>query len=107
VKVEHLIYEDTVIAIALVSTRHHGEFVNLALRWLPPEGYVGTDGTTVTNLMEGATDWFIIPFTLAAAIGKTLVGQNAAGLDGFRDDGFRAMVSWLVEVEQLEDAMCY
>ena len=45
--------------------------------------------------------------TFGAAIGRTLVAQKAAGLPGFRDEGFKVMVSWLIDLEELEDAMCY
>ena len=108
-KVQHLVYEDTVIAVALVSTTHGHPSASLALRWLQPRPYTAKDGSTIepTNSMGGATDWFVVPVTYAAAIGRTLVEQNAAGLKGFDEDGFAALVSWLVDDQELHDSMCY
>ena len=57
--------------------------------------------------MGGETDWFILPNTLAAAVGRTMVQQKVAGLYGFQEPGFQVMVDWLVEFEELPDAMCF
>jgi len=58
--------------------------------------------------MGEATDWFVLPFSFAAPIGRKLVEQKAAGLPGFDEDGFASMVRWLVDlVGEVDDAMCY
>jgi hypothetical protein len=108
-KLLHVVYEDGVIAIALVSSSDGPPLPSLALRWLKPSPYTRKDGqiVQVTNHMGGETDWFVVPSTLAAAIGRTLVEQKTAGLPGFQDDGFAALVRWLVENEELPDSMSY
>ena len=108
-KLHHLVYEDGVIAVAMVFPAESSSAASLAIRWLKPRPYTGKDGqmVQVTNHMGGETDWFVVPSTLAWAVGRTLVEQKAAGLEGFEDDGFAAMVRWLVDDEQLPDSMCY
>jgi hypothetical protein len=107
--VQHLVYEDGVIAVAMVSPSDSPSLVGLAMRWLKPRPYTGKDGgiVQVTNHMGGETDWFVVPSTLAAAVGRRLVEQRAAGLAGFEADGFAALVRWLVEIEELPDSMSY
>jgi hypothetical protein len=106
----YVVYEDGVIAVALVApSTTTSPLMSLAIRWLAPRSYTGKDGQRVeaTNHMGGETDWFVVPATLAGAVGRTLVGQKAAGLDGFQSDGFAALVRWLVDCEELPDAMSY
>ena len=105
---QQLVYEDGNIAVALLSLED-GQSARLAVRWLDPPQYKGKDGRVhdTTNVMGGATDWFIVPLTFGTAIGRTLVEQNAAGLSGFDDAGFAALVQWLIASDELEDAMCY
>ena len=57
--------------------------------------------------MGGETDWFILPYSFSVAIGKYLIEQKTAGLQGFYDDGFTKMVNWMIEMEEIPDAMCY
>jgi hypothetical protein len=109
-KLQHIVYEDGVIAVALVSCSSDGPpLPSLALRWLKPRPYSRKDGQVVQvrNHMGGETDWFVVPSTLAAAVGRTLVEQKTAGLPGFQDEGFAALVRWLVQNEQLPDSMTY
>lgn len=106
------VYSDGVIAVALVAAdleRAEKNLMHLAVRWLPPLPYRDKAGNTVltTNVMGGETDWFYLPHTFGAAVGKKLVEQKAAGLESFQVDGFARMVSWLVEMKELDDAMCY
>ncbi len=111
-KVEHPIYEDGVIAVVLLAENASSakrSLFQIALRYLPPQSYVGKDGNTVkiTNWMGGETDWFIVPYSFGVAIAKSLIEQHVSGLSGFSEDGFGRMVSWLVEMEEVSDAMCY
>jgi hypothetical protein len=108
-KVQHAVYEDGVIGVALVSPSQSQSSISLAVRWLKPHSYARKDGQAVevTNHMGGETDWFVIPLTFAAAVGRTLVEQQAAGLPGFHSDGFAALVRWLVDDGELTDSMCY
>jgi hypothetical protein len=101
--IEHLVYEDGVVAVGLVEEEDHPNdlvFTHLALRWLAP-------GPNQTNYMGGETPWLVIPHTFACAIGRTMVQQKQAGLEGFEDDGFALLVKWLIESEELPDCMCY
>ncbi|HOI56503.1 MAG TPA: hypothetical protein PLP01_14740 [Phycisphaerae bacterium] len=106
---QDLVYDDGEMAIALVQRPSDSSGPHLALRWLAPQPCVDRDGKEVctTNLMGGETDWFIVPFSLAVGIARTLIEQKAAGLGNFNNDGFAKMVSWLVGLDQLQDAMCY
>jgi hypothetical protein len=108
-KVQQLVYDDGVIAVAMVLPTDSPSTQCMAIRWLKPHPYTGKDGriVQVTNHMGGETDWFVVPFTLAAAMGRSLVEQKAAGLAGFDTEGFAALVRWLVEDEELHDSMCY
>jgi hypothetical protein len=109
---KYIVYEDEVIAVGLRAENGEADerdLLELALKWLPPQPCRKKDGTIVqtTNMMGGETDWFLLPHTLGAAIGMKLVELRAGGLSGFKDDGFNRMLKWLVEMEHLQDAMCY
>ncbi len=108
IELKDLVYDDGDIAVALVQSSAGGSRRSLALRWLLPQPYQ-KDGKRVptTNLMGGETDWFIIPFSLAVGIARALIEQKAAGLSSFNDNGFSKMVSWLVDLEELNNSMCY
>jgi|HubBroStandDraft_2_1064218.scaffolds.fasta_scaffold112403_2 hypothetical protein len=108
-ELQQVVYEDGVIAVALVAPSASSSLSSLAIRWLAPRPYQGRDGlrVEVTNHMGGETDWFVVPSTLAGAVGRTLVEQKAAGLEGFESAGFAALVRWLVDCDELPDAMSY
>jgi hypothetical protein len=49
-------------------------------------------------------------YSFGVAVGRTLIEQKVAdcGLEGYFDEpGFKRMVRWLVEMEELTDSMCY
>ena len=106
------VYSDTVISVSLFAddeAKADKNLIHLAVRWLEPQPYRQKDGTLAptTNVMGGATDWFILPHSFGAVVGKRLVEQKVAGLAGFDEEGFAKMVAWLVDMEDLHDAMCY
>ncbi len=112
IKPKYIIYDDGVISVGLHAENTDADerdLIQVAIKWLTPQPYKQKDGTIVetTNLMGGETSWFLLPHTLGAAVGKKLTEQKTAGLSGFQDDGFNRMVKWLVEMEHLDDAMCY
>jgi hypothetical protein len=84
--------------------------MNLSPRWvdvLNDAGHEARHWTEIGNPRAPDSDLIaVLPFTFAAAVGRTLVSQKAAGLPGFAENGFGAMVSWLVDLEELDDAMC-
>lgn len=80
------VYEDGVIAVALIAEKEvdaEKYLFSLALRYQPPEVSF-KDGTAITptNKMDGETDWFILPHSFGTAIGKRLVEQKYRGLFG-------------------------
>ena len=110
--VEYLVYEDDVIAVKLsaIDTASEKVFLfHLAIRYLIPKNYQNKENKTieVTNMMGGETDWFILPYSFGIAIGKTLIEQKVSGLTGFDEGGFQRMVNWLIEMEEISDAMSY
>ena len=110
--INYLVYEDEVIAVKLlaenISKEQSGLFY-LAIRYLKPRDFNDKDGNVskTTNIMAGETDWFILPHSFAVAIGKTLIEQKVSGLDGFNEEGFKRMINWLIDMEEIKDAMCY
>jgi hypothetical protein len=112
---QYTVYQDGTIAVGLFAQNTAAEDKNplhLGLRWLRPEPLRRKDGQVVqtTNAMGGETQWFLLPNSLGAAVGRRLIEQKVAdrGLAQFFDEpGFRKMVSWLIEMEELSDAMCY
>jgi hypothetical protein len=110
--IEYLIYEDGVIAVMLLAENEvaaQKSLFTLAMRYLPPGSYRDKSDSLVkmTNCMGGETDWFILPYSFSVAIGRYLIEQKTAGLLGFSDDGFTKMVNWMIEMEEIPDAMCY
>lgn len=109
---KYIIYNDGVISVGLHvenTDADEKDLLQLAVKWLKPQPYKKKDGTIVktTNLMGGETSWFLLPHTFGAVVGKKLVEQKIAGLCGFQREGFNRMVKWLVEMEHLDDVMCY
>jgi hypothetical protein len=105
------VYEDGVIAIALVSETPESAkklLFNIAIRYLPPESYFKNgEVIATTNKMGGETDWFVIPFSFSSAIGRQLIEQKVSGLQGFNESGFSRMIEWLIEMNEIDDAMGY
>jgi hypothetical protein len=103
------LYSDSVIEVSLImGTRKEGVEA-IALKYLKPGDYKDKNSNTVmiTNAMGGETDRFILPFTFGAAIGKKLFEQHNAGLDGFDIEGINLLRKWLIEMEIIDDSMCY
>jgi hypothetical protein len=85
------------IAVALVSD---GSRTMMALRWC--------DGNERLEPWSGsATEWFVLPYTFASAIGSSLAQIHAGGTVDFDEDGFSKMVTWLAENEGIDDGICY
>jgi hypothetical protein len=83
--------------------------IALGLRWAPSGGYSGKDGQKVIieSAMGGETEWFILPFTFGAAMGRTLINLQAAGLANFGETGYRKMVDWLIDCGEVSNALSY
>ncbi len=103
------IYIDSVIEVVIVIEKLDNSSESIAIRYLKPENYKDKNGNEiiVTNSMGGETDWFILPFAFGATIGKKLIEQYFAGLEGFDNDGMEYLKKWLIDLEIIDDAMCY
>jgi hypothetical protein len=104
------VYNDGEIHVALLqsSLRSPGSY-HVGLRWLEPLPRRGKGGEVMefTNIMGGATEWFLLPHDLGVAVAKALLERHIAGLIGFDPEGIMKLVRWLVEAEELPDSMCY
>jgi len=104
-----IIYNDDVIEVCIIADSENPELKSIAIRYLTPANYNGKNGKEmqVTNAMGGETEWFVLPFTFGAAIGKKLFEQKNTGLQGFIEEGYQELRDWLIEMEEIDDAMCY
>ncbi len=106
---EQILYKDSVIEVKILTDRDNESLKSIALRYLKPGNYKGKDGQKVsmTNAMGGETDWFVLPHTFGTLIGKKLFEQYNAGLDGFDTKEIEILKNWLIDMEIIDDAMCY
>jgi len=104
-----ILYKDPVIEVKILTDDDNESVKSIALRYLKPGNYNGKDGqeVRVTNAMGGETDWFVLPHTFGAAIGKKLFEQYNAGLEGFDKREVEILKNWLIDMEVIDDAMCY
>jgi hypothetical protein len=110
-KVTHLIYDDGVIAVAMIASDElaaANQLFHIGVRWLAPKSY-RKDGVEVatTNVMDGETDWFLLPHTLGVGVAKALIERKAAEAKDFDGVAFSRMMTWLVKSEEVFDGMCY
>ncbi len=113
-KPNYVIYNDKVISIGLFAEDDESDkkdLLHLGMRWLKPEACSKEkQAINLTNCMRGETDWFLLPVTFGYAVGRTLIQQKSAdcGLTSyFNDDGYKRMINWLVEMEEITGAMGY
>ena len=105
----HILYKDSVIEVKILTDGDNESRKIIALRYLKTGSYKDKDGhaVLVTNAMGGETDWFLLPHTFGATIGKKLFEQYNAGLEGFDKRDVEILKDWLIEMEIIDDAMCY
>lgn len=98
-KLVTLIYPGSVgeIAVGLLKKDH---VTMMGLRWCAGNEHIAT-------WPGGETDWFLIPFTFASAIGRSLAELHATKHPEINSEGFDKMAEWLIENQGLNDAMCY
>jgi hypothetical protein len=112
---KYIVYDDGVISVGLFADDAEADqkhLLHLGMRWLHPESHQGKDGQLVetTNIMGGETQWFLLPHSFGVTIGRQLIEQKVADralADYFNEEAFKRMVAWLVEMEELSDALCY
>ena len=105
-----LVYDDDIISVGLFKEVSNEKTFHLAMKWNEPKPYIGKSGELVetSNFMNGETNWFILPFTFAVSISKTLIEQKNTGMSKFfKKEGFNLLVNWLIDMEAITDAMCY
>lgn len=110
-KVNHLIYDDGHIAVAMIAadeSKAANQLYHIGVRWLAPRDIM-KNGRAVktTNVMGGETDWFLLPHTLGVGVAKALIERKAAEPKDFDSANFSRMMTWLVELEEVFDGMCY
>ncbi|MFY7732506.1 MAG: hypothetical protein ACOVSR_03410 [Bacteroidia bacterium] len=103
------LYQDSVIEVVILSDNENESIKSIALKYSKPKNYTDKLGNevVVTNSMGGETDWFILPYTFGATVGKKLFEQFNAGLEGFDATEVEVLKKWLLEMEIIDDAMCY
>lgn len=104
------IYEDDVIKVVFyIDVINEKEYKNIAMKYLNPKNYIGKDGNniSITNIMNGETEYFILPHTFGIIIGKKLFEQYSLGLKGFNNIGIKNLINWLLDYKIIEDSMCY
>lgn len=106
---DQILYKDSVIEVKILTDKDNESLKSIALRYLEPGNCYDKDGHEVhiTNAMGGETDWFILPHTFGATIGKKLFEQYNAGLEGFDKKALSILKDWLIDLEIIDDAMCY
>ena len=110
----YLVYEDGVIAVALFAedaSADRKDVLHLGVRWLKPFMKNRTGELVLgTNVMGGETEWFLLPHSFGASVGRTLINQkvsNCGLADYFNPRGFKRLTKWLVEMEEIDSSMCY
>jgi hypothetical protein len=106
---DQTLYTDSVIEVKIQTDNDNESMKSLALKYRKPEIHRDKAGIErlVTNSMGGETDWFVLPHTFGAAIGKKLFEQHHAGLKGFDKYGVVVLKDWLLDMEIIDNAMCY
>src|SRR4051812_39524270 len=69
------------------------EQTKMALRWCEADWHVA-------SWQPGADQWFVLPFTFAAAITRSLLQMKATGFTGFDDAGFQRLIEWMTDYDQ-------
>ena len=74
----------------------------MGLRWCEGDA-------SVASWQAGAHEWFVLPFTFAAAITRSLLQMRATGFKGFDETGFQRLVEWMTDYGQqgVDDCLCY
>jgi hypothetical protein len=102
-QVVHRLFDGGVgeIAVALVTLGPEGPpgRLMMALRW--------NAGNERISAWQEDVGWFLVPFTFAKAIGKSIVEMRAFDVPGIDEQGFPALLTWLAEVDAVDSAMCY
>jgi hypothetical protein len=104
-----VLYKDSVIEVKIITDKSNKSLKSIALKYVTPCTYRYRNGgeAVETNAMGGETDWFILPHTFGAVVGRKLFEQYNAGLCGFNKKAVKILKDWLIDMEIISDAMCY
>lgn len=109
--IDYQIYEDGVIAVNLTAVDEsyaQSGLYDLAMRYLKPRDTIYKWVDRQSSKRDGRWNRLVYPSaSFAYAIGKTLIEQKVVGLDGFNEDDFQKMLEWLIDLEEIHDAMVY
>ncbi len=110
IMINEIIYDDDIIAVRISSQADRDDILQISLRYCAPKDVKDKNGEVIGHLMNrmgGETDWFILPHTFGAEIGRKLFEQYNAGLDGFNKNAVLILKQWLIDMEVIHVAMCY
>ena len=77
------------IAIALF-TRNQRTETSIGFRWLTEETYFGKE-----------SEWILLPSEFSRDAARNLAAKKAAGMRGIQRSGFRKMMKWIIEQDDL------
>jgi hypothetical protein len=89
-----LVYDASAAGIAVgMFERTEGTEQALGFRWVrngAGHTYFGKD-----------SEWVLLPHDFAVCVARRLIEKKAAGMDGIREEGFRRMMIYLLDEEEI------
>jgi hypothetical protein len=99
-KLDELVFEASPAGIAVAMfERNSGTEQAFGIRWIHTGGgttYFGKD-----------TEWILLPHEFAVCAAKRLIEKQAAGMSGIRSEGFKRMMKYLLDQEEIIPAIGY
>ena len=108
-KLKQIVYDDGPCCISIALFEENDGGIEMAMRWLPNIKTKDKEGKEIecVSRQGSETDWIIIPFGFAKAIGKELIEKKVLGNPKFNEEGFKLMLAWLLNYEAIFDGMTY
>lgn len=107
-ELKEIVFDDGPAGI-VVGMLERETLLSMALKWsknVKRKNHEGKE-SEVKSIHGKETDWMIIPFDFAKAIGKELIEKKILGKAGFNEKGFHLMINWLLENGGVFDGMSY
>ena len=86
------------IAIAMFERRGGSERA-LGFRWV--------QSGEATTYFGKDSDWILLPNDFAVCAARRIIEKKAVGMEGIHEDGYRKMLSMLLDEEEIIPGMCY
>lgn len=99
-RVTDIVYPGSGPGDIAVAIAEKDGYLMLALRWC--EG-----SSQIRCWQNGAHEWFVLPLTFGAAIGRTLLEMKGAGFQGLDEAGIEKLISWLAPDSLVQDCLLY